>query len=98
MQCPFGIKPATIIVQREIEKLLIGLPEVINYFDDIIVATQNLNDHFKLLKHVILRLSSAGLKLNREKCLFAQTKVQYLGYRISVKGLCKLNTRNMEVH
>ena len=89
---PFGIKPATSIFQREIEKLLIGLPGVMNYLDDIIVATQNLNDHYKLLKHVFLRLSKAGLKLNREKCLFAQTEVQYLGHRISAEGLCKLNT------
>ena len=33
---PFGIKPATSIFQREIDILLIGLPRVMNYLDDII--------------------------------------------------------------
>lgn len=42
---PFGIKPATGIFQREIEKILIDIPGVLNYLDDIIVAARSMDTY-----------------------------------------------------
>ena len=43
------------------------------YLVDIVVAIQNLDDRYKLLKYVFSRLNNAGVKLYRGEFLFAQT-------------------------
>ena len=35
----------------------------------------------------VQRLSTAGLRLNKDKCVFMATEATYLGYRIDEKGL-----------
>ena len=94
---PFGISPATGIFQREIEKVLIDIPGTSNYLDDIIVSAPNINEHRKTLKIVFERLKQAGLKLNKSKCVFAQSKIKYLGHEISGRGLSKLDTHKEAV-
>lgn len=41
----------------------------------------------KCLEAVLRRIEDAGLKLNMEKCLFRQTTLDFLGYRLSPEGL-----------
>lgn len=88
---PFGVKPAAAVFQREIEKVLMGIPGVLNYLDDIIIAAPNLDEHNRRLRVVFERLLESGLKLNKQKCVFARSSVQYLGHTISGKGLHKLD-------
>ena len=89
---PFGIKPATGIFQKEIEKILIGIPGVISYLDDILIAAPNIKTHIDRLRQVFQTLRKSGLKLNKNKCVFAKPSINYLGHSISKEGLCKLNT------
>lgn len=53
---PFGIKPATGIFQREIEKILVDIPGILNYLDDIIVAAPTISEHNRRLRIVFDRL------------------------------------------
>lgn len=86
---PFGIKPATGIFQSEMEKLLQGIPGVVNFVDDIVVTGPNQEAHLANLFQVFKRLSDAGLKLRMDKCVFFQKEITFLGHRLNGNGLSK---------
>lgn len=90
---PFGVKPATAIFQRELEKILIGIPGVVNFLDDIVVTGTSESDHIANLHTVFSRLLDAGFRLNRNKCEFFQKEIKFLGHRINKDGLSKTNER-----
>lgn len=90
---PFGIKPATSIFQRELEKTLLGIPGVVNFLDDIVVTGRNKEEHLANLKEVFQRLLDAGLKLRSDKCVFFKDEISYLGHRLSKNGLAKTSER-----
>lgn len=46
---PFGVKPATGIFQYELEKLLLGIPGVVNFLDDIVVTGATQKEHLSNL-------------------------------------------------
>ena len=81
---PFGISAAPSIFQRTMETLLQGLSGVCLYLDDILITDQ---EHLNNLSAVLQRLTGAGMKLKPEKCSFMMTEVEYLGHKISAKGL-----------
>lgn len=92
---PFGIAPASGIFQREIEKVLRGIPHVVNYLDDILITGIDEEEHSHNIKRVMQRLRKAGLKLNKDKCEFYKSELTYLGYNISRAGLRKC-AKNVE--
>ena len=84
---PFGVSSAPGIFQRTMEQLLAGMPMVVVYLDDILVCGRTLQEHDEVLKQVLDRLQSAGLRLNREKCLLSQPSVTFLGHHIDATGI-----------
>ena len=69
------------------ENLLQGLKHVCVYLDDILVTGSSERDHLDNLAEVLKRLESAGMRLKRSKCEFMLPAVEYLGHKISDKGL-----------
>jgi len=57
------------------------------YLDDILLYSSTFEQHLERLNFVLTRLQQHGLKINPKKCHFFKTKVQYLGHRISGKGI-----------
>ena len=57
------------------------------YLDDVLVLGRTLEEHLSNLKDVFDATREAGLKLNGNKCVFAQPSVRYLGYVISAQGI-----------
>jgi uncharacterized protein YeaO (DUF488 family) len=53
------------------------------YVDDVIVWSENVDDHFKDLENIFKKLNSKGFKLKLSKCEFFVTEVNYLGFIIS---------------
>ena len=84
---PFGISAAPSIFQRTMETLLQGLSGVCLYLDDILITGKTDQEHLNNLSVVLQRLAMAGMKLKPEKCSFMMTEVEYLGHKISAKGL-----------
>lgn len=86
---PFGLKNAPFTMNR-LMNLAIGFdlePFVFVYLDDIIIATESLSEHFRLLKEVAIRLKRAGLTISVEKSRFCRRQVKYLGYLLTENGL-----------
>jgi len=72
-------------------KLKLSILEyVINYLDDILIATplasthnKTLENHFSAVEQTIERLAFHGAKINVSKCEFAKGKILFLGWYIS---------------
>ncbi|XP_039664152.1 uncharacterized protein K02A2.6-like [Perca fluviatilis] len=75
------------IFQRTMDSLLQGIPYVATYLDDILVTGATEARHLENLEQVLKRLSDAGLRLKREKCVFMAPSVTYLGHSITAEGL-----------
>lgn len=60
---------------------------VLVYLDDIMIFSKTLGQHIKHVKHVLQKMQSKGLKLNKAKCSFFKSKVEWLGYVISEEGI-----------
>ena len=69
------------------DQILLGIPGVFCYLDDIIVTGSTMEEHLEQLVAVLKRLEEYGLKANREKCKFLRSFVEYLGHVISAEGL-----------
>ncbi|PIK43315.1 hypothetical protein BSL78_19832 [Apostichopus japonicus] len=83
----FGVKTAPVLFQSTMDKILTGIPHVFCYVDDILVATNNVEEHLKILRLLFDRLDKYNVRLNASKCQFFKPQVQYLGHDLSGKGI-----------
>src|SRR6201995_4756021 len=82
----FGLtnSPATFqTMMNEIFEDLISEGVVAVYIDDILIYTQDLEQHRKITHRVLEHLREHKLYLKAEKCEFCRTKIEYLGMIIS---------------
>lgn len=84
---PFGIASAPGIFQRAMESLLTAIPGVTVYLDDVLITGETEEQHLSALEEVLKRMSKAGLRLRKDKCVFLAETVQYLGHQIDAQGL-----------
>ena len=86
---PFGLAnaPATFHnVINEIFRDMIDLGVVI-YLDDILVYSENEQDHVALVKRVLKRLQEHQLAIAPDKCEWHRSRVNFLGYIITPEGV-----------
>ena len=84
---PFGISSAPEIFQRTMENILQGEEQVVCFYDDVLVFGESQDQHDKALQSAIGKTIDAGLKLNKEKCEFNQSEIEFLGHVISGDGI-----------
>ena len=66
-------------MMNDLFKTLIDEGCVIIYMDDILIFTESLEEHRKIVKRVLKVLAENKLYLKAEKCSFEQTRIEYLG-------------------
>ncbi|KAK6172537.1 hypothetical protein SNE40_016172 [Patella caerulea] len=86
---PFGLCGAPGTFQRAMELVLRGLQwdHVLIYLDDVIIASDNFEDHVEHLREVFKRFRNFNLKLKSRKCKLCQDKVLFLGHYVSADGI-----------
>ena len=57
---------------------------IIAYLDDILVYSNNLKEHVKHIKIVLICLRNARLRLELDKCEFYKQEVEFLGYNVGI--------------
>ena len=77
---PFGMASAPAIFQRHMKTLLQGVDGVSVYLDDILVAGYTLDEYLNRLAEVLQRLENSGIRLNKQKCFFLHSSIEYLGH------------------
>lgn len=86
---PFGLKSAPTTFQKLMaQDVLVGYLRdfTIAYLDDIIIFSDNMEDHLRHLRLVFERLTQHGLRLNLDKCEFVSHKLDYLGHVVTSDG------------
>ncbi|KAH9247948.1 hypothetical protein BASA81_014407 [Batrachochytrium salamandrivorans] len=85
---PFGLANAPAQFQRMMNSLFRHMISkfVLVYLDDIVVYSDNLEDHKEHVRQVLQILKDNNLFCKAEKCHFYQTEIKYLGYIISPNG------------
>jgi hypothetical protein len=78
----FGLTNLPATFQAMMNKLfcdLISTGKVVIYLDNILIFTEDLDEHRKLVRQVLEVFRSNNLSLKIEKCKFEKTQVKYLG-------------------
>ena len=80
---PFGLKNAPALFQRCMEVVLHDCYQFsAPYIDDVLVFSQNPEEHVIHLRRVLQELSASGMTVKENKCRFGMRKIEYLGHVI----------------
>jgi hypothetical protein len=92
---PFGLTNAPATFQALMNKIFIYAIRkfVLVFFDDILVYSSSWNDHLQHLESVLLTLQRHELYAKLSKCSFGATEVDYLGHKVSGKGVSMESTK-----
>ena len=63
------------------------IPKCLNQRDDILIGGATLEDHNRTLEAVLQRAKDFGITLNKEKCQFGVSELEFYGYRFTDEGL-----------
>ena len=69
---------------------------VLVYLDDILIFSQTEDEHIHILQQVLDRLRKHGLHCRFDKCTFAATEVEYLGFKLSHMGV-RMDPKKVEI-
>jgi len=61
--------------------------------EDLLVASENEEQHEQHLREIFTRLQLHGLVLNGEKCVLGVSQVEYLGHLVTASGIKPLEER-----
>ena len=79
---PFGLRNAPAVFQRMVNVQfadILAQEGVVNYMDDFLIATQDLQRHRYLVNLLLERLQKLDLYLKPSKCVFETDRVEFLG-------------------
>jgi len=89
LRLPYGLSNSPDIFQRLMDVVfrdLVGTERYV-FIDDVIFFGRTIEDHAGRQEHVLQRFERANLQLQPGKCVFAQSRVEYLGYVVSRDGI-----------
>ena len=84
---PYGLSSSPAIFQRFISNILVNIPGVAVYMDDIIISGEDESQHDFRLKKVLNILSHHNVQINKSKTMLKAKQIEYLGYLISGNGI-----------
>ncbi|XP_073354821.1 uncharacterized protein [Aegilops tauschii subsp. strangulata] len=86
---PYGLAYALATFQGVVDTVLKPVLRhgVLAFMDDILIHSEELEEHRQLLKRVLQLLAEKDLKAKMSKCTFSQQEISYLGHVISDKGV-----------
>ncbi|GFW46357.1 hypothetical protein TNCV_4810451 [Trichonephila clavipes] len=85
----FGLCNAASTFQRFIDEVTRGLKGVYAFID-ILIASQNVQEHTTNLRALFERLDYYGLTIKPSKCTFGIGSLKFLGFQVSSEGISPL--------
>ena len=68
------------------DTMLSGLEYAMAYLDDILIKSENFEEHKSHVQEVFKRIEKYRFKVGFEKCEFCMNKIEYLGQIIDQEG------------
>jgi len=86
---PFGLVNPPATFQTMMNKILREFLDhgVVVYLDDILIYSENMEYHIKLVRKVVDRLEQQNLAVMLKKSVFHQVEVEFLGYIVKTSGV-----------
>ena len=85
---PFGLANAPGVFQELMSIVLRGQEDfALAYLDDILIFSNTVEDHLNHIDAVFNSLREHNLKLKPAKCEFFKKETQYLGFKVSERGI-----------
>ena len=86
---PFGLKNARATYQRLMDRVLVPMLgwNVQAYVDDMVVTSQQREQHVADLEKLFTTIAKYILKLNPEKCVFGVEAGKFLGFLLTERGI-----------
>ena len=94
---PMGLATSSCYYQRLMNEADAGLPNVFAYLDDIIVMSQNKEQHAQLLDKLFDSLKVHGLVVNETKCVFCVSSLNFFGHKVSEDGIAPSEKKVREI-
>ena len=84
-----GHKTSGAQFSRCMSKIMYNLPfsQLVFFLDDLLLASDTVDEHLSRLEIVFQRLTGAGIKLSPQKSLFLRREVTFVGISLSGDGL-----------
>ena len=81
---PFGLKTAGACFSRMMRKLLgpLRCPDIDNFMDDILIASETKELHLEALRCLFARLKEVSLSARPSKCFLGFKELEYLGHGV----------------
>lgn len=87
LRLPFGIICAPEIFQKVLTKYFGDIPNVIIYFDDILICGETEEEHDRAFAEVMRRAEELNIKFNKSKFQFKKTSINYMGHVLNQEGI-----------
>jgi len=89
LMMPFGLSNALSAFQCFMNNIFSDVLDVfvVIYLDDILIYSDNMDNHKKHVKEVLKRLRENRLYASPTKCVFHQDRIEFLGFVLGVDGL-----------
>lgn len=84
LKMPFGMVNAAATLMRAMRKLLVGMNNIDNYIDDILVHTVYWSEHINVLEYLFQRMARVTLAARPTKTLLGGSSIDFLGQRITI--------------
>ena len=97
LRMPFGLKNAARTFPRLMDGILQDLDFAFVYLDDILIASTSTLQHLEDLRHIFELLSFNGLIINKSKCVFGVSELDYLGHTVTSNGIRPLTGRTQAI-
>ena len=89
----FGVSSAPEIFNNTIQKILEGIPAMVNATDDILVMGKTEEESNQNVDKVLKRLDEHGLTVNEAKCQFNKSEITFFGLHFTEKGVSLNETK-----
>ena len=93
LRLPYGVHSASEVFQKRMTEMFENVEGVVCYIDDVLVWGRSKEEHDERLRTVLEVIRDNNVKLNKQKCKFAQTDIRYLGHQLTMKVSDQIKTK-----